>query len=82
MLAQLATYQSYLQNARVSSHTGALGGVKGALGVISRSRRALVWPPGSGLSTSHRFTYYQLEREHLFDESLIPEDRYVPAPPH
>lgn len=82
LLAQLATYQSYLQNARVSSHTGALGGVKGALGVISRSRRALVWPPGSGLSTSHRFTYYQLEREHLFDESLIPEDRYVPAPPH
>ncbi|KAI3626640.1 gap1 [Malassezia furfur] len=75
LLAQLATYQSYLQNARVSSHTGALGGVKGALGVISRSRRALVWPPGSGLSTSHRFTYYQLEREHLFDESLIPEDR-------
>lgn len=79
LLAQLATYQSYLQNARVSSHAGALGGVKGALGVIARGRRALLWPPGSGPSASHRFTYYQLERERLFDESLIPEDRYVCA---
>ncbi|WFC94826.1 RasGAP protein [Malassezia brasiliensis] len=75
LLAQLATYQSYLQNARVSSHAGAQGGIKGALGVISRSRRALLGPLASGPGTSHRLTYYQLEQEHLFDQSLIPVDR-------
>ncbi|WFD43599.1 serine/threonine protein kinase [Malassezia psittaci] len=71
---QLNTYKSYLHNARIMSGTS--GTARDSLNVgIGRKTRNTRLSRMPAESTSHRWTYLQLEREKFFETSHIPVDR-------
>ncbi|WFC99511.1 RasGAP protein [Malassezia yamatoensis] len=71
---QLNTYKSYLHNARIMSGTSASAKDSHNQGLMHRTRTSRL-SRTSAESSSHHWTYLQLEREKFFVTSHIPVDR-------